>query len=276
MQRESLNILNKFQADKTTLRQFKIVQKQDSFLRYLKIMMQFLCFLMRTASTSDKNRLYKLDPNINSYLTEVIQLGQDYCEGSDPDSTMQSTSSRKREGRRKGKQIQRQVYTYNSDIFFFTDNSDSESDEDDASENIGSDDGSESGSSSSDDEDNVGSQLKQSRLQPPHISVMNLLIAFIQQLTEDNDFSRFDSAINVFFACKSIDIKQDHIRDSALMSQMYSAFIYCSQLLTVVYCSHVADSPSVIPQSFAGVLSDFMSQHFHNHVYSALFEILSL
>jgi superfamily II DNA helicase RecQ len=105
-----------------------------------------------------------------------------------------------------------------------------------------------------------------------------LLDFFISLLQQNIEFNKFDSCINSFFACYSVNVRTQSLKDSAQMSQYYSAFIYCAQLLTLEHCTqqYLQKKVEQTDCSLLTELSFFMNTFFHNTTVTALAEILSL
>jgi superfamily II DNA helicase RecQ len=95
-----------------------------------------------------------------------------------------------------------------------------------------------------------------------------LILIFVNK----TDLYIFDSSINCFFACKSIRENNLSIRDTLDLSQYYSRFIYCSQLIVIEYSFREILKNQAI--SLVMVIQDFMSNHFVNSSQTALGEIL--
>lgn len=101
--------------------------------------------------------------------------------------------------------------------------------------------------------------------------LLSLLILLFKQ---DTSLSSFSSPINAFFACKSIRPADLSLRDSLDLSQYYSAFLYCAQLLVAEHCFQEAlfqGDASLILTTLQG----FMSSYFHNAALTGLATVLS-
>ncbi len=232
VQRQHLNVLNCFELNRTTLKRFKTVQKQTSFKKYLNIISQFLCFIIRTADSIETSKLYQTDSEIASCLEKVQSCYLNNEVNSEDDVSIKNKGKSVSTHSRKERQSYNSLYKYDSEV------SKSDSDSSDLSElndETSSDEETEDESETdylSDDNSTIKQKSVSSQLNQKQAAVLNLLTAFLKQSVLLNNF---DSAINVFFACKSINIDSKSLKDSKQMSQLYSAFIYCSQLLTVFY-----------------------------------------
>jgi hypothetical protein len=84
----------------------------------------------------------------------------------------------------------------------------------------------------------------------------------------------FDSLINAFFACKSIKDSSLTLKNSLDLTQLYSAFLYCTQLCVIQFSIQEA-----IKEQDAKVIAfkikDFMSTYFNNTCLYPLATILN-
>jgi hypothetical protein len=102
-----------------------------------------------------------------------------------------------------------------------------------------------------------------------------LLCLFIHLFKQELSLYIFDSPINSFFACKSINPSNNTLRGLQDLSQYYSFFLYCTQLL-VLENSMQAAIRDRNPKAVLYEVQDFMFNYFHNASLSALSEILNL
>ena len=84
----------------------------------------------------------------------------------------------------------------------------------------------------------------------------------------------FDSPINSFFACKSINPSNKTLRGSQDLSQYYSFFLYCVQLLVLEHSMQVAITDQN-PKAILYEVQDFIFNYFNNTSLSPLSEILN-
>ena len=99
--------------------------------------------------------------------------------------------------------------------------------------------------------------------------LLGLLISVFKQ---DINLDIFDSSINSFFACRSLR-ENNTLRDSFDLSQYYSMFIYCTQVVVIEYCFQILlNSPE---ESILQLINDFMKAYFINNKVTGLAEILS-
>jgi hypothetical protein len=134
---------------------------------------------------------------------------------------------------------------------------------------------SESDSSNDDLNTNFDKKLLSHKLNKAQSLLLDLFISLLQQNIE---FTKFDSCINSFFACYSVNVCIQSLKDSAQMFQSYSAFIYCAQLLTLEHCTqqYLQKRIEQTDCSLLTELSFFMNTFFHNTIVTALAEILNL
>ncbi len=134
---------------------------------------------------------------------------------------------------------------------------------------------SESDSSNDDLNTNFDKKLLSYKLNKAQFLLLELFISLLQQNIE---FNKFDNCINSFFTCYSVNVYMKSLKDSAQMSQSYSAFIYCAQLLTLEHCTqqYLQKRNEQIDCSLLTKLSLFMNIFFHNTAVTALAEILNL
>jgi len=134
---------------------------------------------------------------------------------------------------------------------------------------------SESDSLNDDSNINFDKKLLSYKLNKAQSLLLELFISLLQQNIE---FNKFDSCINSFFACYSVNICTKSLTDFAQMFQSYSAFIYCAQLLTLEHCTqqYLQKRNEQINCSLLTELSLFMNTFFHNTAVTALAEILNL
>jgi superfamily II DNA helicase RecQ len=101
-----------------------------------------------------------------------------------------------------------------------------------------------------------------------------LLDLFILLFKQEVSLYIFSSPINSFLASKSIRASNCTLRDSLSLSQFYSYFIYCSQLLVLEYSLREAISKGDSTLILKGI-QDFMFGYFNNASLSPLSEILN-
>ena len=72
--RQHLNILNSFEQNKTTMKKFKIVQKLESFEKYMRVIKRFICFIIRVLSSDFFKDIYKIDSEINDLFKRLQEI----------------------------------------------------------------------------------------------------------------------------------------------------------------------------------------------------------
>jgi hypothetical protein len=102
-----------------------------------------------------------------------------------------------------------------------------------------------------------------------------LLCLFMHLFKQELSLYIFDSLINSFFACKSINPSNSTLRGLQDLSQYYSFFLYCTQLL-VLKNSIQAALRDRNPKAVLYEVQDFMFNYFYNASLSPLSEILNL
>ena len=88
---------------------------------------------------------------------------------------------------------------------------------------------------SDEDISNISNEYNKEVLNNLESLLLRLIIFFVKQSIR---FNSFESLINIFFACLSVDNNNKSIKSSFQMSQYYSAFIYCIQLIILRNCYH--------------------------------------
>lgn len=99
-----------------------------------------------------------------------------------------------------------------------------------------------------------------------------LLLTCCQQKSH----STFDNPINSFFAVLAIDMHKKVLKNSFQMAQLYSAFIYCTQLLVILHCVSMHQKEENSKMMLSELMEDFMNKNFRNTSETGLSEILAL
>ncbi len=311
MSRQHLNVLNSFELNNIRIKSFKATQNLSTIDKYAKVFAQFFCFLFRTASVTNKElsftsaielasskdekrslkKLFHLSDKSQSLINDL----HEFVESDEVDILFVEEKVKKKKNKRqqKRKQVSRlslsssdsdsstteSSSSFNS-IFdsslFDTDESESNDEETTVTERRKNDSSSSESDSSNDDSNtNFDKKLLFYKLNKAQSLLLELFISLLQQNIE---FNKFDSCINSFFACYSVNVRTKSLKDSAQMSQSYSAFIYCAQLLTLEHCTqqYLQKRNEQIDCSLLTELSLFMNTFFHNTAVTALAEILNL
>lgn len=282
LNRVHLNLLNSFQLNVTRNKGFKPLLEGNSRVLYFNFFASFLAFLLRSYRDSGclELKLYTLPPTLSRCLRELEGLAalklEDRGGGRGAQTSLHSI--RKSVSHRLNK-----LKSKDFDLSMSSDSGEGEGGEDtdretgaslassshsSSIESIGSNDSIESASilervaSLSKDDDATSTSIKK--------KLLGLLVSLLRQET---NLYLFKSAIHSFFACKSI--REDlSIRDSLDFSQLYSKFIYCSQLIVIEYAfSHAISRDD--SSSLTSVVRDMMSSCFHNSAPTPLGEILN-
>jgi hypothetical protein len=101
-----------------------------------------------------------------------------------------------------------------------------------------------------------------------------LLCLFMHFFKQEPPLYIFDSPIHSFFACKSINPSNSTLRGSQDLSQYYSHFLYCAQLLVLENSIQVAIKDRN-PKAVLYEVQDFMCNYFNNTSLSPLSELLN-
>ena len=291
LNRNQRNILSSFEANKVTTKGFRILQNSSSIQRYISFFCQFFNFLFRTqsefrdklAENSDYKPFYLFNSQELDIWSSIIRLG-DEIQASNS-QILNSKSSLKRFQKAASNQIQ----TNPEDQEDIDSNSDS-SYSSKSLESIGelqSNQESDLDSNSGVEDFDTSSILERVRLIEVNKSSKSRLVQekllelFILLSQREVEFSIFISPVHIFFACISIKASNLTLKDSQDLSQYYSRFIYCYQLLVVNYSFQKLialnqDSLEEIPSlSLTSLISDFISNYFQNSCSSILAEILN-
>ncbi len=307
MSRQHLNMLNSFELNNIRIKSFKATQNLSTINKYAKVFAQFFCFLFRTASITNKElsftsaielasskdekrslkKLFRLSDKSQALINDL----HEFVESDEVDILFVEEETKKKKNKRK--QVSRSsLSSSDSDSsttessssfnnisdssFSDTDESESNDEETTVTERRKNDSSSSESDSSNDDSNtNFDKKLLSYKLNKVQSLLLDLFVSLLQQNIE---FNKFDSCINSFFACYSVNVRTKSLKDSAQMSQSYSAFIYCAQLLTLEHCTqqYLQKRNEQINCSLLTELSLFMNTFFHNTAVTALAEILNL
>jgi superfamily II DNA helicase RecQ len=271
LNRTCLQILNSFNAEKITLRKFQALQESDRLKKYSLIFKQFLFFLLSCYSLHSLSSSFSLT------------------------SSMFSLTSQMKHHLKELNSLMNEVQKQETDDYLIS--SDSQSDSDSEYEELNNQQELDSVASLTDEEldDNYTARsyantLKKvkNKVKKQFIAksfsfsfissaakiISSLFILCFQYKTE----ATFHNIINCYFAVLSINSHDQTLYTSTKMSQLYSHFIYCSQLFVVNYCCqlHVSSSYYSEHHRLSFLFEQFMKSYFHNSSETGLAEILSL
>ncbi len=270
MSRQHLNVLNSFELNNIRIKSFKATQNLSTIDKYAKVFAQLFCFLFRTAlvieqklsftsaielaSSKDNKRSLKKLFYLSNKSQALINDLHAFVESNEVNILFVKEEKKKKKNKRQQKQKQVSRSSLSSS------NSNSSSTKFSSSFNEASDSSLsntdefelndeeitvierrkknslslESNSSNDDSNTNFDKQLLSYTLNKAQSLLLDLFISLSQQNIE---FNKFNSCINSFFACYSVNVHTKSLKDSAQMSQSYSAFMYCAQLLTLEHCT---------------------------------------
>ena len=257
--RQHLNILNSFEYNKTIMKRFKVVQELASFRKYLKVIQRFLCFVFRVLDSESDYfvDIYKTDEDIDSIFNEIQSMKLKIDESSEEvlDLVTKRSILLKKDFISK-----RYSSIYNKDDQIDESSSGSSSDSDSELDSIDE--------LSDIDRDEEESDENTSNISKEYKELLNkletLLVRFITSFVKQSiRFNSFESLINIFFACLSVDNNNKSIKSSFQMSQYYSAFIYCIQLIVLRNCYYEYSNNSLnTPNtSMLSILHEFMNSY---------------
>jgi superfamily II DNA helicase RecQ len=278
----ALNSLNSFEEDRTKQKGFKPLLKSASRLKYFGLFSTFICFIWRSYISQKhlgEKRLFYL-PDISVQFLNKLESLLSLKEAEN--HNFRSLKLTLKDIQKKSNKRLTQGIISNLPVYRSL-----EDDSEDGSSVSGnsSSNSSESSSSSSsnnsiindpsasdisilerikdinESSDLLSTQIKQ--------CLLGLLISVFKQ---DINLDIFDSSINSFFACRSLRANNT-LRDSFDLSQYYSMFIYCAQVVVIEYCFRILLNNT--EESMLQLIKDFMKAYFTNNKATGLAEILS-
>ncbi|KAI9748290.1 MAG: hypothetical protein M4579_007265, partial [Chaenotheca gracillima] len=313
--RQHLMVLNSFEQGRTTMKRFKQLQKRETLERYLKFFSQFFQYLLcvfphldqletpemdfdlietlkdtqafvfftslipaevLTSQGTKLKKMFKLDITQLQSLSELCQIldhhHSDY---------MEYFALEKRD--------QQKIFHH---LFKTQDTLDGTADLTLQTEFSSEEETQESDNSDSEDPGSGYQQqlLERNQRDTRYERELDLEKSYLRLtkavnkvmmscFTQTLDINNFDSPINTFLACNAINKSQRSMEESTILSQKYSAFLYCSQLIVLNDClwgfeeQRLADPGT---ENLYGSLSHIMDRFFHNSAQTALAEVLSL
>ena len=295
-----LNILNSFEDNKIRNKPFKPLLTSNTRVKYFDFFSRFLVDFFRALSKDLKKEVsyFKVDKSIVTLYTTLINL-VDQKIREEEDYLKLSINSLKKNKRLINTKFTK--YTLNNllnqesldeEETSSTNSLDSSLDSSSSSNSMSSGSSSNSTSSSSSSNSTSSSsssssielsnsnkeilkkikeinQSKESLSIEIKSTLLDLLIRLLKQRT---NLYIFDSCFNSFFATISIKAKDYSFEDSLYLSQSYSKFIYCIQLLVIEYSFRVILDDNSL--ELTTILRDFRDKYLNNSSNSALSEVL--
>ena len=261
--RHARQILNSFFKDQVSLKPFKPLQQQQSLHKYIKVFSAFIIFMLRTYQGS---RTAAEEPDyptswLDLYLLKsggvavLDQLMNSIYQATLSQPASQSTS-------------QPISQPTSQSTPGWVDNLIEGSDDELEPEEISSDDDAPSNHLSG----SISGLFSDSQLERSSILIQEFFLDTIQQMGK---FTK-NSPIYAFLACYSRDYQRGCFKPVGVITQIYSAFIYCSQLMIVDYIYQQFDHDQEEPDmDFAAYLHDFMKKWVTNQSDTPLGEVLA-
>jgi hypothetical protein len=248
MSRQHLNVLNSFELNNIQIKSFKATQNLSTIDKYAKVFTQFFCFLFRTASITNKElsftsaielasskdekrslkKLFRLSDKSQALINDL----HEFVESDKVDILFveEETKKKKNKWQQKWKQVSRSSSSssdsdssstvssssFNNIFDSFISNTDEfklNDEETTVTERRKNDSSSSESDSSNDDSNtNFDKKLLSYKLNKAQSLLLDLFVSLLQQNIE---FNKFDSCINSFFACYSVNVCMKSLKDSA-------------------------------------------------------------
>jgi superfamily II DNA helicase RecQ len=291
-----LNLLSSFELNKVRNKGFQPLLSGGTRVKYFRLFTSFLVYILRSFSLGFSlmgKDLFHANSKIKGLLTKLIAVATLKLEKEAITSQRSTLKSIKKSFNTKvnrlkiGSLIRTKEGEKVDEVSDFSTNSNS------SSNSINSYIGSSSSSSSSSSSGSSSSSNSRISKEKSHTEKdiletikdinqsMNLLSLEIKAILvelliaifkEKIDLYIFNSPINTFFATKSIREKDLSIRGSLELSQLYSHFIYCSQLIVVEFSFRsLLEDPSL---DLTTIIKEFITTHFNNSINNGLGEVL--
>ena len=230
--RQHLNILNSFEYNKIIMKKFKVVQKLISFRKHLKVIQRFICFVFRILKSNHFVDIYKTNEDIDSIYNEIQFMKLKIDESSDE---VLDLITKRSILLNKDFIFKRYNSIYNKNDQIDENNNNSSSDFGSKLESINERSNIQRDFDKKSDKNisNISSEYNKELLNNLESLLLRLIISFVKQSIR---FNSFESLINIFFACLSVDNNNKNIKSSFQMSQYYLAFIYYIQLIILRNC----------------------------------------
>ena len=214
------------------MKKFKVVQELVSFRKYLKVIQRFICFVFRILESNHFVDIYKTNEDIDSIYNEIQFMKLKIDESSDE---VLDLITKRSILLNKNFIFKRYSSIYNKDDQIDENNSNSSSDFDSKIDSINERSNIERDSDEESDENisNISNEYNKELLNSLESLLLRFIISFVKQSIR---FNSFESLINIFFACLNVDNNNKSIKSSFQMSQYYSTFIYCIQLIIFRNC----------------------------------------
>ena len=285
-----LNILNSFEDNKIRNKPFKPLLNTQTRVKYFNFFSSFFIFFFRALSKSLETDIsyFKVTQNIVSIFRTLISLVNRKIEADDNNYLELSNKSFQESRKTINNKLNKAKFNlFLNNIEDNSSNKASSTSSETTSSSLSSSLNSTSSPSSSDSSSSINSALLESsnievlkKIQEINksrdslsVKIKDLLLELIiSLLKQSTDLNIFDSSINSFFASISIG-KNKAIKDSLLLSQDYSKFIYSVQVLTIEYCfSELFKDNSL---ELTTLLRTFRDKYLNNSTNSALSEVLN-
>ena len=196
------------------MKKFKVVQELASFRKYLKVIQRFIYFVFRVLESNHFVDIYKTDEDIDSIFSEIqsIKLKIDESSNEVLDLVMKRSILLNKDFISK-----RYSFIYNKDDQIDENNSSFNSDFDSELDSINERSNIERNSDEESDEDisNISNEYNKELLNNLESLLLRLIISFVKQSIR---FNSFESLINIFFACLSVDNNNKSIKSFFQMS----------------------------------------------------------
>ena len=247
--------MNNFELNNIWIKSFKATQNLFTIDKYAKIFAQFFCFLFRTASVTNKELFFTSAIELASSKNEKRSLKKlfhlfdksqalindlyKFVEFDEVDILFveEETKKKKNKWQQKWKQVlcsssssstsdssstklSSSFNNVSDSSLSDTDEFESNDEETIVAERRKNDSSSSESDSLNDDlNTNFDKKLLSFKLNKAQSLLLNLFVSLLQQNIE---FNKFDSCINSFFACYSVNVCTKSLKDSAQMSQSIS------------------------------------------------------
>ena len=218
--RQHLNVLNNFEYNKIIMKKFKVVQELTSFRKYLKVIQRFICFVFRVLKSNHFVDIYKTDEDIDSIFSEIQSMKLKIDESSDE---VLDLITKRSILLNKDFIFKRYNSIYNKNDQIEENNNNSSSDFDSKLDSINERSNIERNFDEKNDEDisNISNEYNKELLNNLESLLLRLNISFIKQSIR---FNSFESLINIFFACLSVDNNNKSIKLTLIPVDIYRRY----------------------------------------------------
>ena len=212
--RQHLNVLNSFKYNKIIMKKFKVVQELTSFRKYLKVIQRFICFVFRILESNHFVDIYKTNEDINSIYNEIQFMKLKIDESS---NEVLDLITKRFILLNKDFIFKRYSFIYNKDNQIDENNNNSSLNFDSEINSINERSNIERDFDEKSDENisNISNEYNKELLNSLESLLLRFIISFVKQSIR---FNSFESLINIFFACLSVDNNNKSIKSSFQMS----------------------------------------------------------